>query len=156
MEDMLRYLDEFVTPTIKDFEDEPTSTRLAFLACVATFHSVDYFAFDQSAQSRRAGTVGNIKKTFGEESEDFKIVDDVAHAFKHVVSSGRPEERLRSQDVTIRRGAFSSDFSPDFDISRVTIAGRPEINLLATVKRAVEFLRTYRPKESSYISDGSE
>jgi hypothetical protein len=42
MEDIARYLDEFVDPTIKDFQGNPTSIRHAFLACVVTFHAIDY------------------------------------------------------------------------------------------------------------------
>ncbi len=140
MEDLERYLDEIVEPTIEDFAKNP-SERHAFLACVAAFHSVDYLAYDRATRSTPKGTVGNLRKTFGEASDDFKLVDEVAHAFKHVVAHGRPEERLRSHDVIRHRGAFSSGFSTGFDVSRVTIADRPEINLLDTVRRAVIFIR---------------
>jgi hypothetical protein len=42
MEDLERYLKDIVEPTIKDFKDNPASVRHAFLACVATFHAIDY------------------------------------------------------------------------------------------------------------------
>src|SRR5689334_10244272 len=44
MEDLEHYLAAFVRPTIADFERNPTSLRHAFIACVVTFHSVDYLA----------------------------------------------------------------------------------------------------------------
>ena len=133
MEDLVRYLDEIVLPTVADFEANPTSRRHAFLACVAVFHSIDYLAYPGKSRSMR--------QNFRRQSPDFLIVDDVAHAFKHVASHGRPKERLRAHDVINQGGSFSSAFSLDFDVSRVTIAGRPEVNLLTTVKRTVEFLR---------------
>jgi hypothetical protein len=45
MEDLARYLDEIVDPTVSDFERNPTSVWHAFLAGVAVFHSVDYLAY---------------------------------------------------------------------------------------------------------------
>jgi hypothetical protein len=45
VQDLIRYLKDIVEPTIKDFEKNPSSVRHAFLACVATFHAVDYLAF---------------------------------------------------------------------------------------------------------------
>jgi hypothetical protein len=51
MEDMLRYLDEMVEPTIKDFEEHPTSVRHGFLACVAAFHAIDYLAYPKKRPS---------------------------------------------------------------------------------------------------------
>jgi hypothetical protein len=44
VENLERYVDEIVAPTINDFEENPTSVRHAFLGCVATFHAIDYLA----------------------------------------------------------------------------------------------------------------
>ena len=46
MKDLEWYLGEIVDPTLKDFEDNPSSRRHAFLACVVAFcHAVDYLAY---------------------------------------------------------------------------------------------------------------
>ncbi len=45
MEDLERYLKTVVDPTIDDFKKNPASVRHAFLACVATFHAIDYLAY---------------------------------------------------------------------------------------------------------------
>jgi len=42
---LVHYLNEIVDPTIKDFEEHPTSVRQDFLACVATYHTIDYLAY---------------------------------------------------------------------------------------------------------------
>ena len=42
--DAKQFADETVEPTITEFEREPSSRRRAFLACVATFHLIDYLA----------------------------------------------------------------------------------------------------------------
>ncbi len=36
------YMAEMVDPTIADLEADPTNRRRGFLACVATFHGIDY------------------------------------------------------------------------------------------------------------------
>jgi hypothetical protein len=131
MEDLVRYLDEFIVPTIEDFEKNPSSVRHAFLACVATFHGVDYLAHPKKP--------GNLRKQWCERSNDFKVVDEVAHAFKHV-TNGKPRE-LKSKEVISRPGSFSSDFSSDFDIGAVTLENDTGVNLLVAVRGAAQFIR---------------
>ena len=138
MEDLVRYLKEIVEPTIKDFEKNPTSVRHAFLACVTTFHAVDYLAFPR--RSRR------LRQRLGQESEDFRIVDDVAHVFKHAIVGDRAKPRLTAKGVVSRKGAFQPGvFDPDtFDVGGVTLADKPGVDLRRTVKRAVKFLHAQR------------
>ncbi len=102
MENFERYLCEIVEPAIEDFAKHPTSIRHGFVACVAMFHSLDYLAFDRAKGRTPKSKVGNLRETFGEASEDFRLVDHVAHAFKHVVA-GNPSNpdlipRLADQD----------------------------------------------------------
>jgi hypothetical protein len=140
MEDLVRYLDEIAEPTIAEFEKNPASVRHAFLACVALFlfHSVDYLAFPESGRA--------FRQEFGKVSPAFKVVDDVAHAFKHVVSGNRAEPRLKADEVIGRRGAFfAGAFSSAFDIGAVTLRGDPQVNFLVIVKQALKFLREYKP-----------
>jgi hypothetical protein len=44
VEDLERYLGEVVEPTINELKANRASVRHAFLACVVTFHAVDYLA----------------------------------------------------------------------------------------------------------------
>ena len=87
MDDMLRYLDQMVEPTIVDFEQNPTSMRHAFLACVAAFHAIDCLAYPK----KRSAT---LRQKFRKDSAEFATVDDVAHSFKHVVTGDRRKPRL--------------------------------------------------------------
>src|SRR5262249_41608096 len=73
MENLVRYLDSIVEPTIDDFRNNPTSVRHAFLACVVVFHAVDYLAFPRKSPG--------LRQKLGNKSPDFKLVDEVAHAF---------------------------------------------------------------------------
>src|SRR5262245_31592580 len=92
MEDLVRYLDEIVEPTVKDMEAHPTSVRHAFLACVAVFHSIDHLAHPRKSRS--------LREQYKRESPDFALVDRVAHAFKHVVSGNpRGPDRLKATEV---------------------------------------------------------
>jgi hypothetical protein len=81
MEDLMRYLDEIVDPTIKDFESNPTSVRHAFLACVVAFHAIDYLAYPRKSRG--------LRQKFGKESPEFSVIDHVAHAFKHSYRKAR-------------------------------------------------------------------
>jgi hypothetical protein len=140
MEDFRRFLTEIVDPTVEEFTANPGSVRHAFLACVVTFHSIDYLAFERKTATRPQGKWGNLRKAYGNASPDFRLVDEVAHVFKHAVTGPRGNEFL-SDGVVRHGGAFSSGFSSGFDVTRVTVQGHPDINLLETVKRAVIFLR---------------
>lgn len=138
MEDLERYLDDVVDPTISDFEQNPTSVRHAFLACVATYHGVDYLAHPRKG-------VG-IRQRFRTESRDFALVDDVAHAFKHVVVGERSKPRLTAREVISRPpahwGVAVWDLSRwDDEVGGVTLDRDRDVDLLDVVRRATVFLR---------------
>jgi hypothetical protein len=97
MIDLQRYLEEIVDPTVKDFKSNPDSRRHAFLACVAACHAVDYLAHPKKPHGRRA--------QFIKESRAFAVVNDVGHAFKHVVQGPRHEPRMRQAEVISRPAA---------------------------------------------------
>ena len=98
MEDLVRYLDEIVEPTINELQENPTSVRHAFLACVAVFHTIDYLAFPDKKAPRA------LRQKFGRKSPEFAMVDNVAHAFKHVVAGNPKEPRLIVKEVISRSG----------------------------------------------------
>jgi hypothetical protein len=136
MEDLVRYLEEIVKPTVADFEQHATSVRHAFLACVATCLAVDYLAHPKKP--------GNLRRQFARESTDFSIVDDVGHAFKHVITTGNPP-RLRAKDVISRPPGSAGQFA--IGVSRVgdgmggvTLQDEKSVDLLEILRRAVDFL----------------
>lgn len=136
MEDMLRYLDEIVVPTIADFEANPMSTRHAFLACVTVAHAVDYLAHPAKPAARR----GQFKKA----SRAFRIVDDIAHAFKHVEGDGL--NPMRANDVIARPPAFAGVMVAGLSrlgdaVGGVTLQTDPLIDLREMLYEAVVFLR---------------
>jgi hypothetical protein len=98
MEDLRRYLEEYVEPTIGDFERDPSSVRLAFIACVVAFHSVDYLAHPHKPAT--------LRQQWNRKSKAFATVDDIAHAFKHVKAGNRASPDLRAQEVVSTAGAF--------------------------------------------------
>jgi hypothetical protein len=144
MEDMLRYLEEIVEPTVKDFEEHPTSRRHAFLACVAVFHGVDYLVYPK--KSKRA----KLRGKFRSQSPDFAIVDDVSHAFRHVEAGKKPN--LKADDVISRPGGLST--TDGFSVFKVVegavvLSNDRNIVLLDTVKRAANFL-SKQAKNNNY------
>jgi hypothetical protein len=141
VEDLVRYLKEIVTPTVADFEANPTSVRHAFLACVATFHAVDYLAYPRKSPGTRS--------RFRDQSTDFALVDRIAHAFKHVATgheNARGNPRLTFREVIPRPPAHWG--TATWGLSRwgdnvggVTLDHERNVDLLTVVKEAVEFLR---------------
>ncbi len=140
--DAQRYLNEVVHPTISEFEAEPTSTRRAFLACVVTFHTIDYLAHSIN--------LGNLRENFCRESADFALVDRVAHAFKHVQTGhvNSPSKNPLAADDVIKRppgaiGDFAIGLSRIGDeVGGVTIMHEPNHDILNAVRGAVDYLRS--------------
>jgi hypothetical protein len=137
VEDLIRYLEEIVEPTIEEFEKHPTSVRHAFLACVVTCHAADYLAHPLKPATLRAA----LKKA----SWEFDLVDEVGHAFKHVVSGPRGKPRMRAQLLVPAEGGVRDRmYGQDIvDMPRVTIAGYEKIDLLRYVKVAAKFICEY-------------
>lgn len=137
--DAATYLATIVEPTIAEFEAEPTSVRRAFLACVVTFHTIDRLAWPKRSRGLRA----KLRET----SRDFAVVDDVAHAMKHVVArKGAPSGSLQDQSIIARPPARWNEAV--WDLSRwddatggVTLSDRRGIDLLAVIEGAVSTLR---------------
>jgi hypothetical protein len=136
VEDYMRYLEEIVEPTVKEFEENPTSVRRAFLACVAVFHAVDYLAYQKTSKA-------NLRGKLRSQSPDFAIVDKVAHAFKHVVAGDPNNPNLKANEVISRPGGLSTDGVSFFSVVKggVVLSNDPNVVVLDTVKRAVDFLR---------------
>ena len=137
-----QFLAEIVEPTIIDLENNPTSKRHAFLACVVTFHLIDYIAHPKKPALRRA--------EFRLASEAFAAVDRIAHAFKHVKTGDVRSKTilpLTAGQVIERPPAIwdtaVSDLSCWDDASGgVTIESEHHVDVLHAVKEAVKFLRT--------------
>jgi hypothetical protein len=139
VEDLRGYLEKIVEPTVKDFADYPTSVRHAFLACVATYHAVDYMAHPRKART--------LRQKWGRQSEAFGRVDEVAHAFKHVNTGVGRRPNLSARAVISRPPAFAGVARcgisiPGDKAGAVTFQEDRTVNLLGTVHEAVAFLRT--------------
>jgi hypothetical protein len=137
MKDLEWYLVEIVDPTFKEFADNPTSRRHAFLACAVACHAVDYLAYPNDPRT--------LRQQFGHQSPAFKIVNDVGHAFKHVVQGQASNPRMRQSEV-ISRPPGNWDVAVwdlshfDDPIGGVTLDTNRNIDLLETAKTAVSFL----------------
>jgi hypothetical protein len=73
------YLQIIVEPTFAEYQRHRASARLAFLTCVAIFHSIDRAAHPKPS--------GNLRKKWRAQSIEFWVVDMFAHRLKHVRSN---------------------------------------------------------------------
>ena len=137
--DAKQYADEIVDPTIAEFENEPRSRRRAFLACVATFHLIDY--------------VGKQRlKDFRRECRAFVAVERYAHALKHTKTGHRnsPVQPLTAGQVYERPPAICGQMECGLSLvgdatGGVSVAGEDVPDLLYDVKKAAAFLRSKLP-----------
>ena len=132
-----RFLAEIVKPTIDEYEADPTSVRRAFLACAATFHTVDWLA--------HPGKPAALRQKFRNACPEFAIVDDIEHAFKHTKAGKSDDPRLRASEVVTRPPA--SWGVAVWDISRwddaaggVTLLTDTNVDLVHVLRRAYAFL----------------
>jgi hypothetical protein len=146
VEDLERYLNEIVGPTVDDFRSKPSSVRIGFLTCVAIDHSVDYLAFpgDRSRwdgkehREKRA----RLRKQFREENEQFRLASEAANAFKHVKTTSK--RGLEAVEVYERPSAMAGRMMAGISMvgdttGAVVVDGH---NLLQVVTEALRFLRS--------------
>jgi hypothetical protein len=143
--DARRYLFEIVVPTMEDYEKNRTSVRHAFLACVAAFHAVDYFATDTISAT-------TLRQQMRQESPSFRTIDRVAHAFKHATTGhpSSPIQPLTADDVISRPAATwdeaiwnVSDWGDFF--GGVTLATDVQTNILGELNRVLAYLKLRLP-----------
>ncbi len=77
-EHLSRYLENFVVPTVEDYNRNPSSVRHAFLACLVIWHAADRMAYPDDKK------LGNIQKDWIRDCFEFRLIDMVANQFKHV------------------------------------------------------------------------
>jgi len=145
--DAKQFADEIVDPTIAEFENDRRSRRRAFLACVATFHLIDYIGSKRGRQQRL--------ENFRRECPAFDAVDRYAQTFKHG-ETGNPElgksrrKHLKAGQIIERPpgrvGEMEAGVSRLGDTTGgVTVGGEGVPDLVDDVKKAAAFLRSKLP-----------
>jgi hypothetical protein len=148
--DARQYADVIVDPTIAEFESDPRAVRRAYLACLVTFHMIDYLTHPNQPSARR--------EEFRRTSPAFATIDRVAHALKHVATGhpGSSTQKPLAAGQVIERPRAAWDVGAwdlsrwDDEVGGVTIAGEHYRDLLADVKEAAAFLRSKTEGDSSY------
>jgi hypothetical protein len=124
------YMREFVEPTIKGLVQNRASKRHAFLACVVTYHMIDYLC----GKRRKAVLRGEYRA----QSAAFAAVDRIAHGRV----DGQPGVRRSASRVDERSAGLaemSSREAASGDVSAANSIGE-ERDILALVNEAVDFL----------------
>ena len=122
---------EIVDPTLSDLSSNPSSRRHAFIACVVTFHAIDYFAWNKPKAILRA--------EYRRRSQAFAAIDRIAHA--------RDLRTLDGRQTSDAVGAFRQDAG--------AAPGGAKPAVVEIVTQAVDFLRNeirgqdVRPREPS-------
>ena len=90
------YIEKIVETTIEEFRANPTSVRHAFLACLVTYHTVDYLS---QSKGKKAKT---LSEEFCKRSLDFQLLCDIANSFKHVSVGEKCNPRVQSFEIISR------------------------------------------------------
>jgi hypothetical protein len=135
MEDLQPYIRDIVEPTFGDFRRNPGSMRHAYLTCVATYHAVDRAAYPKSP--------GNLRKAWGRESFQLKIVDMVAHKFKHVISDEEKRPPVKGS-IPLSHAVFGAGTLNTYTFNSRTLGsgGIDLHNLFYVVNEAIAFIKT--------------
>jgi len=119
VDSLARYIEVIVEPTFEDFRKERTARR-AFLACVAIYHAIDRAAYPKKP--------GNLRREWGKTLE-FKMVDMVAHHFKHVESDDEKTPPLQP-GIPLTRLLGFNDAGDEMELR----------NMFFIIRDAVKFL----------------
>jgi hypothetical protein len=100
-----------------------------------TFHPVDYLAYPKSPT--------RLRQKWKQKSRAFAIIDDIAHAFKHVKTGNPANPDLLASEVVEMPGEYdvATYDAGTFDSGSVTLANDSGVNVLAVVKEAADFMR---------------
>ena len=128
-----RYLRDTVEPTFLDFQHSPHSARLAYQACVAVYHAVDRVTYPKKP--------GNLSSKWRKKSFEFRIVDMIAHKYKHVVSDDEKEPiekgKLRLSALVFGKGLLETY---GFNTTALGEGGIDLHNLYFIIRDAIKFL----------------
>src|SRR5271157_4425448 len=126
-----QYLRDAAEPALRDFEKNPNSMRHAFQACVATYHAIDRAVYPRKP--------GNLRKEWGARSVEFRIVDMIAHKFKHVMSD---DEKAPPQvgAISLSRLVFGKGTlnSSAFNTTAIGDGGIDLYNLYFVIRDAIK------------------
>jgi hypothetical protein len=135
---LARYLRLIVDPTFDEFHANRGSIRLAFLTSVVIYHSIDRVAEETGERAAR------LRQIWCKESTDFKIVDVLAHHFKHVKSS---DEKIPASRPGIPIG-FALGLSETGDTMDIR-------NLYYVIRDAVRFVHRKAGTEHLALPESS-
>ena len=120
---LARYVEVIVDPTFDDFHDNRGSVRLAYLVCVAIFHAIDRAAEESGLRPAK------LRQQWGRESVECRLVDVIAHQFKHVRSS---DERIppTRPGIPIGRALGSDETGESTDLRNMCHLNRDAVRFV--------------------------
>jgi hypothetical protein len=134
------YVNEIVVPTIKEFRDNRTSRRHAYLACIVIFHIKEHL---------RVFGETNIDVVM--KSKAFDSVRSICNGTKHVVTDASHNIRFESGTDYVRPPAFCNvmicglSYLGDTKGGREIFDGRARIDLYGACREALQMFKLKFP-----------
>jgi hypothetical protein len=145
-----RYLREMVEPAFLDFQRNPKSARHAAQTCVAVYHAIDRFTHPKRPS--------NLRDDWSKREDIggmFRIVDMVAHKYKHGVSDGE-KEPVDAGKLTLSGLVFGKELggTSGFNATDLGEEGIDLYNLQFVIRDVIRFLRQEALKLPDATPDG--
>ena len=99
------YASHIVLPTVREFLSVLDDTRRAYLACIATFHLVDYVARAENVKASQIAK--NMQKESG---DDFDIVEGICNGSKHCGRDWGEYRHLPGSETALGPISYGSGF----------------------------------------------
>lgn len=131
--DRLKQLEE----NFEKLKQDELNVSLAEQTCSDAWHLVDWVLSEQKLIDPTL-TKGIFRAKVYNECPEMKILHDLVNSFKHK-ELDRPKVRIT--ETRKHGGAFSSDFSKDFDVSRLEVhfENQSKIDVDDLVKIAIDY-----------------
>lgn len=102
---------------VGDYEKQLTSSRHAINAAMTAWHLVEwiYFEFDFKTNFPK---ISDFKREIKLKCPKLQIMHDITNGSKHFQITNYPP---KVTETKLHEGAFSDDFSRDYDISRLQV-----------------------------------
>lgn len=123
MKTLARYLEVIVNPTYDEFHANSSSFRHAYLTSVAIFHAVDRAAEEHGVRPAK------LRQDWCKESLEFKLVDILAHHFKHVKSNDEKTAPTRPGIPIVRVLGFD-DAGEEMDLRHLYLIIRDAVRFV--------------------------
>lgn len=129
---------EVLEPDFEDLKQDPVSPRKALHCLVVGWHLTDWTF--KSYGYKTSMSLGEYRESLYPRCPELQVLHDLATELKHFTVN-RPKLEVKTR---LQPGAFSSAFSPGFDIGTLVLHYQGKsVNVLQVIEAVIRFWNSY-------------